>query len=66
MGAPAGWNSCSLDDSGYADKSAMHAASPETTIFCKKGQCIIPTTGGLQGNPGKVKYKALRVSPCMP
>jgi hypothetical protein len=32
---------------------AKHAASPETTMFCKKGQCIIPTTGGWQENPGK-------------
>jgi len=55
MAAPTGWNSCSLFDSRDADKSAMHAACPETTIFCKKGQCIIPTTGGLQENPEKVK-----------
>jgi len=55
MGASIGWNSCSLDDSGNAYKSTMHAASPETTIFSSKGQCIIPTTGGLQENPGKVQ-----------
>jgi hypothetical protein len=32
MGAPTGWNSCSLDDSGDADKSTMCAASPERPV----------------------------------
>jgi len=41
-----------MDDRGDAYKSAMHAASPETVMFCKKGQCKIPTNRGWQENHG--------------